>query len=96
MGQELRSLSWTLRTPIPQPRQGCGRKIEWRVSRKTHFRFQELLTRLLELELESQRSPEVRAETAAVQEEIRGLPGYPKRYHPENDLIVPVVTTEQR
>ena len=89
-------MSWTYRQPIPVSRRSSGWKIEWRVSRKTHFRFQELLHRLLELEQESQRSPEVRAETAAVQEEIRGLPGYPKVYDIDRDVIEPVVTTEQR
>jgi hypothetical protein len=71
------------------------RRIEWRVSRRTHQRFRELLHELLDTEYESQSDPEVQARMEMLREEIRALPGYPKRYHPERDLIVPVVTTEQ-
>lgn len=59
------------------------------------MRFYSLLAELVDLDLEPY-SPEVEERRAVLQDDIRALPGYPRRYHPENDLIVPVTTSEQR
>lgn len=71
------------------------RRIEWPCSLKTRMRFRELLTRLVELEWETQ-TPEVLAEMEALRDDIRSLPGYPRRYDHGRDVIVPVTTTAQR
>lgn len=73
-----------------------GRRIEWRVSQRVHMRFRELLHELVELEYADQDDPEVQQRMEALREDIRALPGYPRRYHPDYDLIVPVTTTAQR
>lgn len=72
-----------------------GRRLEWRVSARDHFMFQEHLTRLVALEYEAQ-TPEVWEEVEALREEIRRLPGFPVSYSIEDDVIVPVVTTAMR
>ncbi|MFQ6030818.1 MAG: hypothetical protein ACE5Q6_25390 [Dehalococcoidia bacterium] len=71
------------------------RRIEWPVSRRTHFKFQELLQELVYLETRDQTDPIVLDRMACLRDDIRHLPGYPRDYHPEWDVIVPVVTTEQ-
>lgn len=73
-----------------------GRRIEWRVSAANHLRFRDHLDRLVALEYENQRAPEVLEEIAALQEEIRRLPGFPVGYNVEDDVIEPVVTTVMR
>lgn len=72
-----------------------GRRIEWRVSLRTQMRFRSLLGELVDLEGEPA-SPEREARAEALREDIRALPGFPVRYHPEDDLIVPVTTSAQR
>lgn len=71
-----------------------ARRIEWRVSLRTKGRFYALLAELVDLEQEPL-TPELWNRVETLRDEIRALPGYPKRYHPENDLIVPVTTSEQ-
>lgn len=73
-----------------------GRKIEWRVSRRVHSRFMELITELVELELAPQQDPEVQNRMATLRDDIRHLPGFPQRYNPDFDVIYPVTTTAQR
>ena len=72
-----------------------GRTINWDVSRRTYLRFRELLEALVDAELEAQDLPEVQQRMATLRDDIRHLPGYPRGYDPEHDLIVPVVTTAQ-
>lgn len=72
-----------------------GRRIEWRVSLRTKARFEALLGELVDLELEPW-SGEREARAEALREDIRALPGYPRNYHPEDDVIVPVLTSVQR
>ena len=85
------------RAPVYDPsRLARGRQIEWRVSRRTHLRFRELLLALVETELEDQTSYEVQNRAATLRDDIRHLPGYPQHYNPELDVIIPVVTTEQK
>jgi hypothetical protein len=69
--------------------------IEWSVSLKTHMRFRDLLSELVELELEPQ-DPEVKTRMAILQDDIRHLPGYPRKYDPDRDTIVPVTTSMTR
>lgn len=72
-----------------------GRRIEWRVSLRTKARFQDLLGELVDLESEPW-SPEREARAEALREDIRALPGYPRNYHAEDDVIVPVTSSVQR
>ena len=72
-----------------------GRTIEWRVSARTRAAFAELLTELVALEEEPQ-TGEVLARMEGLREDIRALPGYPRRYDAERDVIVPTVTSVQR
>jgi len=72
------------------------RRIEWPVSRRTHLRFRELLHELVALESEDQTSRDVLERMEALRDDIRRLPGYPMKYHPHRDLIIPTVTTAQR
>jgi hypothetical protein len=58
------------------------------------MRFRTLLYELVDLEQESP-SPEIAARQAALQDEIRSLPGFPTRFDPELDLIVPITTSKQ-
>ncbi len=73
-----------------------GRRIEWPVSRRTHFKFRELLEELVDLELKDKQDPYIQDRMATLRDDIRHLPGYPRKYDPNRDLIVPVVTTAQR
>lgn len=70
-------------------------RIEWPVSLRTRMRFRSLLHELVDLETWPQ-TPELLLRMEALREEIRGLPGFPRRYDPERDLIVPVTTSMQR
>jgi len=80
----------------PQRIQRPGRRIEWPCSLSTRMRFREMLTRLVECESLSQRDPEVQQEMEALREDLRALPGFPKRYDVERDWIVPITTTAMR
>ena len=71
------------------------RRIEWRVSLRTRMKFRTLLSELIDLETWPA-SLEVETRKQLLQAEIRDLPGFPRRYDPERDLIVPVTTTEMR
>ena len=71
------------------------RRIEWRVSLRTQMKFYDLLGELVDLE-GYPRDAEIEARMEALRDDIRALPGYPRKYHPDRDLIVPVVTSEQR
>ena len=71
-----------------------GRTIEWRVSLRVKHQFYDLLHELVELE-HVPWEPEVASRMEALRDDIRALPGYPRRYDPERDVIVPVVTSEQ-
>lgn len=72
-----------------------GRRIEWPVSSRTHLKFRALLEELVGLEQEPE-GPEREARAEALREDIRHLPGFPQRFHPVDDTIVPVVTSVQR
>lgn len=71
------------------------RRIEWRVSLRTRMLFRTLLQELVELESWPQ-TLETAQRMEFLREEIRGLPGFPKRYNERTDLIVPVTTSVQR
>jgi len=73
-----------------------GRCIEWRVSWKVRQRFRELLHELVELEYANQRDSGVLQRMEGLRDAIRHLPGYPRRYNPERDTIVPITTTVSR
>jgi len=83
--------------PILDPRRFIkpGRRIEWSVSLRVRMKFRELLHELVDLEQEVE-SPGVKQRMLSLREDIRALPGFPKRYDPDRDLIVPVTTSEQR
>jgi len=71
------------------------RPIEWRLSLRTRMQFRALLHELVERETYPQTlENEMRMQN--LREEIRSLPGFPRRYDPERDLIVPVTTSVQR
>lgn len=72
-----------------------GRRIEWPVSLRVQMKFYSLLEELVDLESRPA-DDDTEGRREALQEEIRGLPGFPRRYHPEDDTIVPVVTSVQR
>jgi hypothetical protein len=59
------------------------------------MKFRDLLHELVDLETAPQ-DLEVQARMEMLREEIRALPGYPRGYHPERDVIVPVTTSEAR
>ena len=71
------------------------RRIEWRVSLRTRMQFRALLMELVDLETYPQ-TPETLMKMEALREEIRGLPGFPRRYDERRDLIVPITTSVQR
>ena len=71
------------------------RRIEWRCSLRTRMAFRSLLQELVELESYPQ-TLETEMRMERLREEIRGLPGFPKRYNVNLDLIVPVTTSVQR
>lgn len=71
------------------------RRIEWRLSLRTRMQFRALLQERVELESWPQ-TPEILLRMQSLEEEIRGLPGFPRRYDPERDLIVPVTSSVQR
>jgi len=73
-----------------------GRTIEWPVSRRIYLKFRDLLQELVDAESLDQSDPEVRNRMETLRDDIRHLPGYPRSYDPEHDLIVPVVTTASR
>lgn len=64
------------------------------MSLRVRNRFRELLGELVDLEHQDPAANHARI--LALQDDIRHLPGYPQRYDPENDTIVPVTTTAQR
>lgn len=71
------------------------RRIEWPCSLRVRMQFRSLLHELVELETwPATEEREIRMER--LREEIRSLPGFPRRYDPERDLIVPVTTSAQR
>jgi hypothetical protein len=80
----------------PQRIQRHERRIEWPCSLRTRMKFRALLAELVDLEQESQRDPDVQAKMEALREDIRSLPGFPKRFDLDRDLIVPVTTSTQR
>lgn len=82
--------------PILDPRRFArrGRRIEWPVSLRVRNKFRDLLGELVDLEQEPH-SDAVEKRMEALREDIRALPGFPKRYDPERDLIVPITTSEQ-
>jgi len=81
--------------PVPVPYREPEREIRWEVSLRTRMRFRELLGELVDLEQEVP-SDEVSLRMEALREEIRSLPGFPRRFDPERDTIVPVTTSTQR
>lgn len=84
--------------PILDPSrvQRRGKTIQWECSLKTRMRFRDFLHRLVDLEGYPPSDPEVQNEMEALREEIRALPGFPRRYDPDYDVIVPVTTTAMR
>lgn len=74
----------------------AGKTIQWPCSLKTRMRFRDYLYRLVDLESYNPRDPEVIQEMEALREEIRALPGYPRKYDAERDVIMPVTTTAMR
>jgi len=84
--------------PVPVPgwqERAQEREIRWEVSLRVRMRFRELLSELVDLEQEVP-SDEVSLRMEALREEIRSLPGFPRRFDPERDTIVPVTTSTQR
>ena len=77
------------------PADGSGRQIEWRVSLRTRMHFRDLLEELVDLEQEPE-SFERETKMEALREAIRTLPDFPRGYDPEQDVIVPVTTSEMR
>ena len=71
------------------------REIHWQVSLRTRMKFRTLLHELVDLETYPM-TEETLLRMESLREEIRGLPGYPRRYDPERDTIVPVTTSAQR
>ncbi len=71
------------------------REIQWQVSLRTRMKFRELLHELVELETWPV-TEELLVRMENLREEIRGLPGFPRRFDAERDTIVPVTTSMQR
>jgi len=59
------------------------------------MKFRSLLHERVDLEQEPP-SFEVESRMRALEEEIQSLPGFPKGYDPERDLIVPMTSSTQR
>lgn len=71
------------------------REIVWHVSLRTRMKFRDLLHELVDLESYPATSESLmRMEN--LRDEIRSLPGFPRRYDPDRDVIVPVTTSVQR
>lgn len=90
----IRGTDWDILDPRRIRRPG-ERHIQWRVSLRTKMRFTDLLHELVELELEPA-TWEREQRMEALRDEIRALPGYPRRYDPERDVIIPTTTSEVR
>lgn len=88
-------MSYEILTPGRIQRANPGRRIEWHVSARTRMKFRDLLGELLELE-QLPWEPEVEERKRVIQDDIRALPGYPRQYHPDRDVIVPVTTSATR
>lgn len=73
-----------------------GKRIEWRCSYRVHQHFRELLHELVELEVAPQNDHVVQQRMEALRDAIRHLPGFPLRFDPELDTIVPVTTSVSR
>ena len=75
-----------------------GRQIEWRCSYRVYHNFMELLRELVDLEYQPQQDPDVQDRMEALRDAIRRLPGYPRTgtFHPDQDTIVPTITTVSR
>jgi hypothetical protein len=71
------------------------RRIEWRVSLRNRMKFRALLHERIELESWPQ-TPEIQLRMQLLEEEIRSLPGFPRRFDPDRDLIIPVTTSVSR
>jgi len=80
----------------PQRIQRRERQIPWPCSLRVRMKFRSLLAELVDLEQESPSDPDVQQHMESLREEIRALPGFPKRYDPERDVIVPCTTSAQR
>ena len=80
----------------PQRIQRRERQIPWPCSLRVRMKFRSLLAELVDLEQESPSDPDVQQHMESLREEIRALPGFPKRYDPERDVIVPRTTSAQR
>ena len=87
-------MTWNILVPsrFQRPEE---RQIEWRCSQSTALRFWDLLRELLDLDAEPDQH-EVEGRRLALQEDIRGLPGFPLRYNADSDVIVPTVTSTSR
>jgi hypothetical protein len=59
------------------------------------MRFRSLLHERVELEAEPA-SFEVESRMRALEEEIASLPGFPRGYDPDRDVIVPLTSSTQR
>lgn len=80
---------------IQRPHGRRGRRIEWRCSLRVRSRFRSLLHELVDLEQQPD-EPETRQRMVALRQDILALPGFPRRFDPDHDLIVPVTTSAQR
>lgn len=82
--------------PILDPKriQAWGRRIEWPVSLRVRMKFRALLEELVDLEQEPH-SDAIFQRMEALREDIRALPGFPRKFDIERDLIVPITTSEQ-
>ena len=80
----------------PQRIQRRERRIEWPCSLRTRMKFRALLAELVDLEQDNQRDPQVLQAMEALREDIRSLPGFPRKFDPDRDVVVPVTTSTQR
>lgn len=93
-------MNWKTRDQIMDPRRlvrprAHERRIAWRVDLKTRMKFRDLLMELVDLECDPP-SYERERRMESLRDDIRSLPGYPRSYDPERDVIVPVTTSSMR
>ena len=88
-------MAWEVLTPERIQRKRRERQIPWPCSLRVRMRFRALLAELVDLETEPD-SYEVRNAMEVLRDEIRSLPGFPRAFDPERDIIVPTTTSAQR
>lgn len=77
-----------------RPNGSRGRRVVWPCSRTIYLRAVDLFRELEEIE--GLVEPDQVQRRYALMDEVMGLPGYPRDYDPDRDVIDPQITSEMR